>query len=584
MTTSSIATKVFQSSPAEYSDGVAFRFQFPKGTCLSLRAVDIKDGIPKLRFSTSNKVPSISEEDVAVGMRLALEKKRPEFYYTHFPEDHPLSDLGRNYKYYKPPYLRGTSVGEDLAEADWRMKCVHVGVMNDGKKEKFQSLSESNRLNGLATRESFPREGLGAQVLMHCESVDVSENDNEMIFVGEPTMKISDSGSSSYTEYITKNFDNIAYHSEPSFLKVKELMKLMLAMEWLRDKGVQFSEEWINSHCKRPTKVPRKPMKVSFTESEKGEILQEMQEGVNKAMDKLPPIVGVQSTSVQLSHSQVSLLAAEKTFSESGVELRLETMRSEPIFKAFTGLDIPLVIRVTARSTIDDFDFLYAGMDPNQPVHYEFDGKGTETKDLKLSDLNIVKPEVESWSELFAETMPYPCKVIEDPDGKIEPVELIGGCATSTIPVRKMVPPATPVTETATVRASRARKQEKIVCSKKYKVGETPPTKDVHRAPIEGSLSMEIRKGREKFGWSDSSSSHVSSSNGEVTELKPSLHGMLKVTQLIGGKEFGPPIYLNMHLLQKPKEGKDVPAIECDTCRENSPDDGYSSMQCLAAN
>ena len=136
----------------EYDDGIAFRFKLPDG--LGLHAVDMIDGVPKLRFVPMPNVSALTEEDVAVCVRLSQENSRPEFFYTGFLPNHPFH--GRKFKEYVPGYLRGTSVGELLAEADWLMKCLSAGVQSNETKTKFWSWTEESQLNGLATHKEFP--------------------------------------------------------------------------------------------------------------------------------------------------------------------------------------------------------------------------------------------------------------------------------------------------------------------------------------------------------------------------------------------------------------------------------------------
>ena len=116
---------------AKYTDGVAFTFHFSRGANLSLVAVDVKDQLPKLRFAPAQNVPALTEEDVATIVQLCLEGKRPCFYYEGFHPFHPFYGSGRLFKGYRPRYLRGASIRETLADADWAMKCLHVGVKSD---------------------------------------------------------------------------------------------------------------------------------------------------------------------------------------------------------------------------------------------------------------------------------------------------------------------------------------------------------------------------------------------------------------------------------------------------------------------
>ena len=160
------------------------------------------DGIPELRFSASHKVPTITEEDFAAIIRLCQENTRPEFYFVAIPPLHPL--YGRQYKSYHPPWMRGTSLGDLLFEADWEMKCLQIGAKSDASKSKFRSRNETSHLNGLATILDFPpdKTASGSSVIMTCKSVTVQESDEELTFVEEPKMAITDQTNSTYTKYI----------------------------------------------------------------------------------------------------------------------------------------------------------------------------------------------------------------------------------------------------------------------------------------------------------------------------------------------------------------------------------------------
>ena len=241
------------SDPDHYVDGVAFRHVFPADG-LALRAGDVVDGVPKLRFVASPKVPTINEEDVAVCVRLRLDDKYPEFFYSGFPIGHPFYDTGRFYKLYQPTYLRDASVGEILAEVDWLMKCLHVGVRSDKSKTKFWSWKETSQLEGLATREDFFEDLPNATIVMSCKSVEVQKSDQELVFVSEPRMMINAvdrKSNSTYSKYITEIFDSVAYYDEPLFLKMKEIVKLILVIDWFRERGVKFSRQWVMEHTKK---------------------------------------------------------------------------------------------------------------------------------------------------------------------------------------------------------------------------------------------------------------------------------------------------------------------------------------------
>ena len=231
---------------------IAFLFKLPKDD-LALRSVRFIDGVPELLFDASRKVPTLQEEDVAAAFRLAQEKKRPEFFYRDFPPTHPLFP-SRKFMQYSPGWLRWTGVGKLLADADWIMKCLHIGARSDEDKTSFESWSHSSNLDGLATRLDFPEDNNSGSIKMSCEYAKVEMNDDEIWFPEEPKMRIISEPSPLYSKYITECYPSIAYHDEPKFLKVQELIKLVLAVEWLyNEKGVRMNQEWVRKHTSQPT-------------------------------------------------------------------------------------------------------------------------------------------------------------------------------------------------------------------------------------------------------------------------------------------------------------------------------------------
>ena len=237
----------------EHADnGYAFRFKLPSDG-LALRSVAVVDGAPELRFAASPKVPTISEEDMAVAIRLAAEGKRPEFFYAGIPFGLPF--FGRLYKLYVPQWLRGTSVGNLLADADWSMKCLHVGARAKDHESSFSAWQETSNLENLATCLDFPQEKPESSLYLSCKYAKIAKTEDELVFPEEPVMQISrvDGRSSLYTKYITEMYPNVAYHDEPLFLKMQELIKLVLAAEWLVDeKAVKISREWMMRYSTAP--------------------------------------------------------------------------------------------------------------------------------------------------------------------------------------------------------------------------------------------------------------------------------------------------------------------------------------------
>ncbi len=235
---------------ASTTSSIAFHFRLPEDS-LALRSVRHVDGVPELIFDARPKVPTIQEEDVAAAFRLASENKRPGFFYINFPPTHPLHQ-SRLFMQYSPAWLRWTAFGKLFAEADWSMKCLHVGTRTNEERTIFESWSRSSNLLGLAPHLDFPKDGLGPTI-MSCEYAKMQKGENEIVFPEEPKMKITDGCSSLYSKYITAIYPNVAYHDEPRFLKMQEMIKLVLAVEWLHnEKGVRVNQEWMMGHTSKP--------------------------------------------------------------------------------------------------------------------------------------------------------------------------------------------------------------------------------------------------------------------------------------------------------------------------------------------
>ena len=266
-----------------------FHLNLPEG--LSLHSVGIVDGKPELRFGASPKTPSITEEEFAVALRLASEGERPEFFYIPILPGHPF--YGRQFKQYKPQWLRGTTFGETFAEADWKMKCLHIGAKSDESKSEFCAWQKDSGLTGLATRFDFRNDKSHGSIIMSCRSVKVQKSDDELLFKGEPKMRINDESNMRYSKYISRILPAVAYYDEPLFLKLRELFKLVLAAEWLVEKGVKVDEEWMMRRS-RPT-VQSNQQQLALKATEEGETgcsLEETGMVPGPPSEMIPQVVG----------------------------------------------------------------------------------------------------------------------------------------------------------------------------------------------------------------------------------------------------------------------------------------------------
>ena len=496
-------------------DGFEFRFE-PSVQSHALRSVALVDGVPELRFDPSPNVPMLTEEDVAIACRLASEGKRPEFFYIPILPSHPF--FGRQYEQYRPPWLKDTSIGKTLSEADWSMKCLNIGARSDETKLSFKAWQSTSKLEGLATTLDFPRDKSSGSIIMSCESAKVEKNENELVFLGEPKLQIRNETSPSYSRYITRVLPNIAYHDEPLFLKVQEICKLVLAAEWLKEKGVKISRNWVKEHTTKPRQTASQATEVATYRSPEFEEVSSQQPACTQTEQPSSNVAmkrrearhckrisnGKKNTKCQYGwhdHGSLEMIRFEedgtpckrqhslRTFTETyvsvngqpaeatrlqlnfGIQLppqpraddiiqlekQLLSHRSnqevtgilgpmsmdievdktikENSMELKVGLEIQpchpqslprLKITTVIRASTDDYNMLYNGLDPNDPIRPEVP---------RLCD--AVVPNVQSWNELFSETVPWP-RIWQVPyDGPGE-CTASGGVTTHSIPVTEV--------------------------------------------------------------------------------------------------------------------------------------------------
>ena len=490
--------KVPAAPSTEYTDGIAFTFHFSRGTNLSLIAVDVKNGVPHLRFAPAQNVPTLTEEDIAVIVQLCKDGKRPNFFYEGFHLFHPFHGSGRLFKGYRPRYLRGTSIGETLAEADFAMKCLHVGVRSDNEKKRFYSWSKTSNLTGLRTREDFDEDYPGATIIMKCDSVDVNEEADELYFVGQPKMRIDcvrKGFNSEYSKYITGIFDNVAYHDEPLFLKVKEIVKLVLAVEWLNKKlleiGTNFSSAWVNEHLNKPKKRTSELIEVVVPPNEAKRLMSD-----------------AISTETEQQHKQLA------TTESSSVKVDLS---NKEVLQNGFQVDASVAVgsrtqELTIRGTFNDYDYLYEGLNPNQPTGFDSD------------TMEPLIPNVKSWNEFHRETVPCPSTALYSPaDGLIGP-PVTGGVTTQNFTTNHVKGNHTARTKTeVTVPAG---KPVRMKYTDTPKPGATvAPNTDVGvttaRSEVRGALrDAGLRNGA---GYRDAGGLSISSENGQLLAQRKQL-------------------------------------------------------------
>ena len=234
-----------------YDDGFTFPIGRPRGG-RALRSVAIVHGAPELRFDQSNHTPSLTEDEVAAVCRLVYEGVRPQFSFIGIPFGHPF--FGRQYKKFDPPWLNGTALGELLFEVDWKMKCLSIGLQTDEAKSVFFSREKTSKTKGLATCLDFDSPTDSGSIFMSSGDVPVVQYDDELVFKNDPNLSVISDHRPNYRKYINRVLPKIAEYDEPHFTKFQEVLKMILAVEWLRDKGIEMSEKWMTTSAKCSSK------------------------------------------------------------------------------------------------------------------------------------------------------------------------------------------------------------------------------------------------------------------------------------------------------------------------------------------
>ena len=401
------------------------------------------------------------------------------------------------------------------------MKCLSIGARSNDDKTQFWGWQKTSKLEGLATSMDFPSlgEAAGGSIIMSCKSVEVEETDDDLIFVGEPKMAIQNQTSPTYSNYITTHYDSVAYYDEPLFLKMKELIKLILAMEWLKDHGIKFNREWITEHTQRNPSSSSKAIEIvdaTMTENL-----------LKKFTDTLKSLaIPINETQQIPTHAGPVNISMKMLKLEKG--LAIEMTKSDQTEES-------LSIKVSAN----DYDMLYNNIDPKIP--------------FGNSAGKPISPDVQTWSELFAETVPWPMVWLVPPEDKGNEVLVSsGGVSTDRIPVTKKEPTSTSVKvpskepkkesqyivegDKVGVKASKVKSSNDSVHALPTRYIPTAksynnPKKDVECKTVHSQVNKLKRDMGEQaaYGWEDNSQIHMSSKDGQdIVKGQKGLHTSIK--------------------------------------------------------
>ena len=335
------------------------------------------------------------------------------------------------------------------------MKCLHVGVRSDKSKTKFWSWKDTSQLEGLATREDFFEDSPNATIVMSCKSVEVQKGDQELVFISEPKMRIDAvdrKSNSTYSKYITEIFDSVAYYDEPLFLKMKEIIKLILVIDWFKEKGVKFSQQWVMEHTKKARQTIPQAIRVrgpKMSDDVIQYVINQLQQKVySNQLQALRPISAPFITWPDPASTQTVM--EEKIILETGLQLKFKTEFS--CSSNLTGSLVKVVVTTVIRASLDDYDMLYKGSDPN-------------FIDFNFHSGELITTNVRSWSEMYSETVPIPCSWQIPPRGNGASACIAGGVTTRAIPVKE-IPVTAPVSSKCRTpsqhQKSKEQKWEKV--------------------------------------------------------------------------------------------------------------------------
>jgi hypothetical protein len=238
------------------------------------------------------------------------------------------------------------------------MKCLTSGLRSDDNRSQFWAWKETSKLTGLATELDFAT-GAGkssGSVVMSCKLVKVQKSESQLVFRGEPKMQICNEMSPQYSKYISDIFPSVAHYDEPLFLKMREVIKLIVAAEWLLEKGVHFNRNWMMEYTK-PQSQPERSQAIALKNEAKSNIENE----VVSLIKSLPKNVH-QEMIGELGPMTVDITVDKAICRNDCMELKLTR-------KIQLSPNLPEIKETaTMKASVHSLDELYKGMDPNMPI------------------------------------------------------------------------------------------------------------------------------------------------------------------------------------------------------------------------
>ena len=170
----------------------------------------------------------------------------------------------------------------------------------------------------------------------------------------------------------------MAYHDEPLFLQMKEIIKLIIAVEWMKKRGVKVNKSWIRDCTKSQRPSTLIPVTIKPTPDQLKEMLASMKEEHSKALQSHD--AGTQS------HDSSAVSCDTNTTVEVTDTSAIATVKRS----------IKDVIETRTLQISDDHDLVFQHLNPQMPLGF-------------CSQLmRLLIPDVTSWKQLFAETVSWP--------------------------------------------------------------------------------------------------------------------------------------------------------------------------------
>eukprot|EP00118_Oscarella_pearsei_P017180 m.169397 g.169397 ORF g.169397 m.169397 type:complete len:573 (+) comp38993_c0_seq1:611-2329(+) len=401
-----------------------------KGKCLLGVIIETVDGKkrPKLLFGESRLkgMESPKMEEFAAALRLAYHDNiRPEFVFRTISSPHPFA--GRQYCDYNPDWMRWTALGKLMIEADIWMKLLASNVKpkptNEGGFVPWNR--NTNMKGGLKTRFRMKSERSSGSIFLVCKKVGIDKTGESLLFPEAPEMAIRADTSAQLSKYLTSIYDDIVFDGAPILERIRELPKMIVIAEWLKDKGVELDEEWLWD-CTQPDEscIPQtfQSLKSCVDQTAESKAVALQGKSRKRAEKQLQSTLDHKVDNVLITPFGHVFPRVDHELSNPVTDGSRHTLDLVEYFN-MGGLPLPHKSTVRASTNDDDIDWLYEGLDPAKiPI-----------------DETFLLPAVKSWSELHQQSINPFCSVLCSKTSSTSAVaSYCGGCSMRSFPTEQV--------------------------------------------------------------------------------------------------------------------------------------------------